>query len=186
MRITGGEVKGRRLVSLKGLHIRPSSDKVREAIFNIIGQDITGFKVLDLFAGTGSLGLEALSRGASRALFIDNLQQSVSLIKKNLKVCGYESSGSILKKDLTRGLPGKYALMKKKYDLVFFDPPYGKDLIPPLVRELIEREILAPSSRVVAESSKNDILPNIWGKLQLTTKRIYGESKITIYHYGGN
>ena len=186
MRITGGQVKGRRLASLKGLDIRPSSDKVREAIFDIIGQEITVFQVLDLFAGTGSLGLEALSRGASRALFIDNSQQSVGLIKKNLILCGYESSGSILKKDLTRGLPWKYSLMKKKYNLVFFDPPYGKDLIPPLLRELIEREILAPSSCVVAESSKVDILPATLGKLQLVTTRIYGETKIGIYHYGGN
>ncbi len=82
MRITGGQGKGRLLGSLKGLKIRPSSDRVKEAIFNLIGHDVAGFKVLDLFAGTGSLGLEALSRGASWALFIDNSQQSIKLIKK--------------------------------------------------------------------------------------------------------
>jgi 16S rRNA (guanine966-N2)-methyltransferase len=84
MRITGGEVRGRRLESPKGMAIRPTSDRVREAIFNIIGQDLSGLNVLDLFAGTGSLGIEALSRGALHALFVDNSQKSINLIKKNL------------------------------------------------------------------------------------------------------
>ena len=97
MRITGGQTKGRLLAPLKDIQIRPSSDKVRESIFNIIGQDITDQKVLDLFAGTGSLGIEALSRGAIGALFIDNSPQCIKLIEKNLKLCGYEPSGCALR-----------------------------------------------------------------------------------------
>lgn len=184
MRITGGQIKGRLLAPLKDSKIRPSSDKVRESIFNIIGQDITDRKVLDLFAGTGSLGIEALSRGAIGALFIDNSPQCIKLIKKNLELCGYEPSGCVLRKDLTRGLPWKHSLMKKTFDLVFIDPPYGKSFIPPILSELSDREILAPHSLVVAESSKNDKLAVTFGRLHLTDIRTYGDTEINIYRYG--
>ena len=182
MRITGGQAKGRLLASLRGWNIRPTSDRVREAIFNLIGQDVTGFKVLDLFAGTGCLGIEALSRGALWALFIDNSLQSIKLVKKNLALCGFESLGSILKRDLARGLPWKHPLMKKKFDVVFIDPPYEKKIIPPLLKELSERDMLASPAIAVAESSKADTLPGALGKLQQVNSRIYGETKISIYH----
>ncbi len=184
MRITGGQVKGRLLASLKGWNIRPTSDRVREAIFNLIGQDVSGFKVLDLFAGTGCLGIEALSRGASRALFIDNSIQSIRLIKKNLARCGYESLGSVLKKDLTKGLPRKHLLIKQKFDLIFLDPPYEKRMIPPLLGELSDRDLLASPSIAVAESFKTEILPEVLGRLQMVSFRTYGETKISIYHSG--
>ena len=100
MRITGGRSKSRRLSAVKGLNIRPSSDKIRETIFNLIGQDTGGLEVLDLFAGTGSLGIEALSRGASRAVFIDKSKSSIKIIQRNLQLCGFEKSGFILKRDL--------------------------------------------------------------------------------------
>jgi len=183
LRITGGHIRGRRLASLKGLNIRPSSDKIRETIFNLIGQDMTGLRILDLFAGTGSLGLEALSRGASEALFIDYLPQSIKLIKKNLILCGYEDSGIILKKDLTRGLPWSVSPERKKMNLVFLDPPYGKELIMPLLRELGSREILSSPSIVVTESSKSDETPRLSGKFQMEMSKIYGETKLDVFHY---
>ena len=91
LRITGGELKGRRLSPFRGPRIRPTSDKVREAIFSLIGQDVQGVRVLDLFAGTGSLGIEALSRGASWVHFVDNSLHSIELIRRNLSLCGYEN-----------------------------------------------------------------------------------------------
>ena len=182
MRITGGHAKGRRLASLKGLSIRPTSDKVREAIFNLIGQNMAGLTVLDLFAGTGSLGLEALSRGASQVLFIDNAIQSIRLIKKNLKLCGYEAAGRVLKKDLNKGLPWKVPL-KKKYDLVFLDPPYGKGFLSPILRELTEKKIPAVPAVVIAESSKIDDLPPSMERMDRVDTRLYGETKVVIYHY---
>lgn len=184
MRITGGQARGRLLASLKGWNIRPTSDRVREAIFNLIGQDVTGFNVLDLFTGTGCLGIEALSRGALWALFIDSSLQSIKLIKKNLALCGFEPLGFVLKKDLTKGLPWKHSFMKKKFDLIFIDPPYEKKIIPYLLMELCERDILASPSIVVAEFSKADTLPSALGKLHLANSRTYGETKISIYHYG--
>ena len=182
MRITGGQAKGRLLASLRGWNIRPTSDKVREAVFNLIGQDVSGFKVLDLFAGTGCLGIEALSRGAARTLFIDNSNQSIKLIKKNLVRCGYESLGSVLKKDLTKGLPRKHPLLKEKFDLIFLDPPYEKKMIPPLLGELSDRDILASPTIAVTESLKTETLPEVLGRFQMVSVRTYGETKISIYH----
>ena len=102
MRITGGHLKGRLLASPKGMNIRPTSDQVREAIFSIIGQFLPEVKVLDLFAGTGSLGLETLSRGASYVVFIDNSPQSLKLIRKNVTLCGHQGTSVILNQDLRK------------------------------------------------------------------------------------
>lgn len=174
-------MKGRVLVSPKGLDIRPSSDRVREAIFSIIGQDLSGVKVLDLFAGTGSQGLEALSRGALRAVFIDNSQGSINLIKKNIALCRYQDSGAVLKTDLDKGIPGGHSLLKDLFDLVFIDPPYRKNFLPFLLKELSIKNVLSSGSRVVAESSKKEILPDFCGNLVMFDSRLYGDTKITIY-----
>ena len=183
MRITGGLVRGRVLSGPKGLLIRPTSDRVREAIFNILGQDLTGFNVLDLFSGTGSLGLEALSRGASRAVFVDKLRQSVNLTKKNIDVCGFLRSVVILRKDLTKGFPWEHPSLSGKFDLIFLDPPYRKDLIPPLLSEISSEEKLSAGARVVVESDKKEDLPFSFTDLEMETLRYYGDTMITIYKY---
>jgi len=184
MRVTGGRAKGRVLSSPRGMGIRPTSDRVREAVFSLIGQDMTGLRVLDLFAGTGSLGIEALSRGAQCALFVDNSKQSIKLIRKNLAFCGYEDAGFVHRKDLSRGLPWNHPLMKEKMDLVFIDPPYGKKMIEPVLKELSERPVLASPSVMIAESSKFETLPIMFGNIRRTNTRLYGETKIDIYYYG--
>ena len=181
MRITAGRAKGRQLAAFRGLDIRPTSDLVREAIFDLIGQDFSGAKVLDLFAGTGILGIEALSRGASWGLFIDDSAKSIKLIKRNLSRCGMDLSGITLRWDLTKGLPWKSSLLKQRIDLVFIDPPYRKGLIPPLLQELCDRKILATPSLVVAESSKTEMLPESVGELQIYKTKTYGETKICIF-----
>lgn len=181
MRITGGQVKGRILANPKGLNIRPTTDRVREAIFSIIGQDLSGLSVLDLFAGTGSLGLEALSRGALQALFIDNSPQSIKLIKKNLALCGFQDSGVILRRDLRREILLIRASERKLFDLVFLDPPYGENLIPSLLEDLATRDVLSSTSRVIAESSKTEGLPISVGNLHTIDMRLYGDTKISLY-----
>ncbi len=183
MRITGGLMRGRRLATLRGLNIRPTSDKVREAVFDLVGQDMTDIHTLDLFAGTGSFGIEALSRGASWALFIDNSPRSISLVKRNLMVCGCEASGTALQRDLTRPLNWTGALRGKGFGLVFIDPPYSKNLVPPVLEELSRRKILASPSTVVAETSKADELPVAIGNLRMIDKRTYGDTTITLYSY---
>lgn len=182
MRITGGNAKGRTLASIKGSRIRPSSDRVREAIFNLIGQEVEG-RALDLFAGTGALGIEALSRGAGKAIFVDRADRAVRLIKRNLQLCGYWELGVVYKKDLSRGLPSRPPWMEGRFDLVFLDPPYGKGLVPRILKDLDQGGILASSAMVVAESEKGETLPCSLGGLRSVVTRIYGRTKIDIYEY---
>jgi 16S rRNA (guanine966-N2)-methyltransferase len=185
MRITGGRLRGRRLASFKGLEIRPTSDRVREAIFDILGHYLTGEKVLDLFAGTGSLGIEALSRGAAWALFIDHSPKAVELIVRNLKLCGLEAQGVALRKDLLKGFPRTHRLLEEKMDLVFVDPPYRKGLILPVLEELSLLRILGSPANLVAQSELKEVLPPRVRDLQLVKSRVYGETRITIYRHEG-
>jgi 16S rRNA (guanine966-N2)-methyltransferase len=171
---------------LKGLRIRPTSDRVREAIFNIIGHDLKGVRILDLFPGTGSLGIEALSRGGEEALFIDRSPQALNLVEKNLGLCRCHPRGVIIKRDLRRGLPLSDRRMKEPFGLVFIDPPYGKGLIPPLLKEISESGVLSPPWTVVAESSASEIFPPSVGGLRLFAARVYGTTKINIYRNEDN
>ena len=183
MRITGGQLKGRLLISPKGLDIRPTSGQVREAIFNIIGQDLHGVKGLDLFAGTGILGLETLSRDASSVVFVDILPQSIKLIRKNLALCEDQDSGVIIRRDLRKGIRRIHILSKQVFDLVFLDPPYGKNFIPQILSELSTMDILSSRSRVTAESSKTEKLPVSFEGLEMADARSYGDTKISVYAY---
>jgi 16S rRNA (guanine966-N2)-methyltransferase len=185
MRITGGLAKGRLLLPLRNLNIRPTADRIRETIFNIIGQDLQGLNVLDLFAGTGSLGLEALSRGAKGALFIDKSEQAINLIRRNLIHCGFESLGAVSKRDLTKeGIPWHHPLIREGIDLAFLDPPYGSNAIPPLLEELSAKKGLLSRSLAVVESAKDAYLPDSFGGLKMVDCRVYGDTKLTIFAYG--
>jgi len=180
MKITGGQIRGRVLAAPKNLEIRPTSNKVREAIFNIIGQDLSGSRVLDMFSGTGLLGIEALSRGAVLADFVDNTKQSLALIKKNLALCGFEHSGKICKWDLSKGLPGNRPFLDATYDLVFLDPPYRSHLAPGLIEALSVSERLGPGALIVLETGKTAETRHVLS-LQLVETRIYGDTKLSIY-----
>jgi 16S rRNA (guanine966-N2)-methyltransferase len=181
MKVTGGRSRGKTLASLKGMDIRPTSSKVREAIFNILGHDMTGLRVLDLFAGTGILAIEALSRGAEGAIFIDKSEQSINIINKNLALCGYREFCRVFKRDLIKGSEFGFLSLKQIFDLVFIDPPYRKGIIPPVLTALSHCGILSGQALVVTESSKNDPLPERAENLLLTDTRTYGETKIDIY-----
>jgi len=185
MRITGGGERGRKLSLIKGVNIRPTSDRVRSSIFNILGQTLTGFSVLDLFAGTGSLGIESLSRGATRAVFVDNSREAISLIKKNLAICTYEKLSSVLKKHLPDGLNHLSSEGLNKFDIIFIDPPYGKGYIKPTIDKLYTNNLFHTSSTIVVETSTNDtdILPDYIRNLQLKLSRSYGMTLIGMYIY---
>jgi len=185
MRITGGRLRGRRLASFKGLEIRPTSDRVREAIFDLLGHHLAGEKVLDLFAGTGSLGIEALSRGAARALFIDRSPKARELIVKNLQLCGLESQAAVLLKDLSKGFPRKHRLLEEKMDLVFVDPPYRMGMLLPVLEELCSLGILGSPATLVAQSEQKEVLPPRVSSLEMVKSRIYGETRITLYRREG-
>jgi 16S rRNA (guanine966-N2)-methyltransferase len=184
MKITGGTSRGRSLTSLKGLDIRPTSSKVREAIFNLLGQDMSGIHVIDLFAGTGILGIEALSRGAVEAIFVDKSSQSISIINKNLTLCGYNDRCSVLKRDIAREVSFESLVRTSRINLAFIDPPYRKNIIPDVLKNLSINDVLAHQAVIVAESEKNDHIPEKVDNLILIDSRLYGETKINIYRNG--
>ena len=175
MRIVAGRWGGRRLSSPKGEATRPTSDRVREALFSILGGAVEGARVLDLFAGSGALGLEALSRGAAEATFVDSSAASVAAVRANLEAVGGEAE--VHRSDALRFLraaPGKV----RHYDLVLLDPPYR--LAERLGRELSETlpAVLAPSALVISESDRRAPLPL---ELPLTDERRYGDTLIRIH-----
>jgi 16S rRNA (guanine966-N2)-methyltransferase len=185
MRITGGAIRGRRLISMKGLNIRPTSDMVRSAIFNILGQTLNGFTTLDLFAGTGSLGIESLSRGSEKAVFVDNSRKALAILKKNLSVCEYESCAIVTRGELPKGLAHIKDFEDSRFDLIFIDPPYGKGYISPTLYKLVDEDLCANNSRVVVESSASadDPLPTNVHDLTLKLTRMYGSTLIGLYTY---
>jgi 16S rRNA (guanine966-N2)-methyltransferase len=183
MRITGGKVRGRLLAAVKGYAIRPTSDRVREAIFDLVGHQWDGKRVLDLFAGTGSLGLEALSRGASEVLFVDYSSHALKLLRKNIERCGFAQCSKIMRRDLRRAPPGTYPFGKDSFHLVFMDPPYRQNLIPPAAGRLVRFLHLSSGALLVAECSKNEILPSSMNPFVMSDARTYGDTKITIYTY---
>ena len=160
MRIIGGINKGRNLVGLgKGdpsAHLRPTSDRVRESIFNLIiggrfGNKLENCCTLDLFAGTGALGLEALSRGAKSVVFIDNGQHAIQLLKKNISICDVENKAKVIRADATKKLP---RLFKDNFDLVFIDPPYGKGLGQKALKILEKCELLNNETLIILEEGQ--------------------------------
>jgi len=156
---------------------------VREAIFSIIGQDMDSCKVLDLFAGTGCLGIEALSRNASKVLFIDSSPQAIQLIEKNLERCGCLNSAMVVKRNLSKPFEMESLPMKGPFDLVFMDPPYRKGFIPSLLCTLSAKRSLSPWAKVVTESSNMDPLPDRAENLKQWVSRFYGETRITVYSF---
>jgi len=180
MRVVGGAKKGRRLASFKGRSIRPTSDKVREAVFNILPRDFPFRKALDLFAGTGAMGIEALSRGAGYAVFVDNDQASIGIIRKNIETCGLGPASRVLKKD---ALDAVRFLSKKgeKFDLIFIDPPYESALVEKTLRLVDEEGLLNADGFLVAETSKRSpISPGLTG-LELVDERSYGDTLVYFF-----
>ncbi len=156
---------------------------VRSSIFNILGQTMTGLAILDLFAGTGSLGIESLSRGAKKAVFVDKSSRALAIIKKNLTICEYNALSMIIREELPNGLAHIQDLGCGQFNLVFIDPPYGKGYVKPTIYKLIECDLLAKNSIVVVESSieANDPLPSKVRNLQLKPTRSYGSTLIGLY-----
>jgi len=176
MRVITGLAKGRRLLTPKSSKIRPALDQVKEAIFNILF-DVTGLRVLDLFAGTGSMGIEALSRGAAFAIFIDDYVQAIELIKKNLERCGLSDRANVFK---SRVGPAIRRLERKgrSFDIIFVDPPYLKNLVNPTLEKLTTSALVSPSSIIIVEHHPKEPIKPIDG-LALTDTRHYGQTDVS-------
>ncbi|MDI6852344.1 MAG: 16S rRNA (guanine(966)-N(2))-methyltransferase RsmD [Deltaproteobacteria bacterium] len=179
MRIIAGSLKGRRLATVKG-RMRPTSDKVREAIFNILGPAVLEARVLDLFAGTGALGLEALSRGARAAVFVEDHPTSLAVLRQNVETLGLAAQVEILPLPVKAGLK-KLAARQAVFELAFLDPPYGSGLAAATLEDLARAGILSPSAWVVAEHSRREALPEAVETLKLREMRRYGDTRVALY-----
>jgi 16S rRNA (guanine(966)-N(2))-methyltransferase RsmD len=177
MKVIAGEKKGRKLNAPKGDLIRPTPDKVKGAIFNILQGKVENKVVIDLFAGSGALGIEALSRGAEKVFFGDFDKASVNLVKKNLEHLGYTDEAEVIFGDFKDVL----AEIKTKVDIVLLDPPYYKGFYGELLEALSESDIVTQSTIIVVERDTWNEIPEKDGKLKKTDSRKYGKTSIDIY-----
>jgi 16S rRNA (guanine966-N2)-methyltransferase len=183
VRIIAGAARGRKLLSPAGSRIRPTSDRVKEALFSIITgmlDSFPGISVLDIFAGTGNLGIEALSRGAARAVFIDNHHDSVALVKKNLQLSGFSERSRVLCKDAVAALK-TLDNSDGPFRLVFIDPPYHKDLAEKVLEYLSTSTLLDEAPVIVAELSSRDTIMKDFGRLYQFDRRTYGDTALVFY-----
>jgi len=186
LRIIAGAFRGRKLHAPKSNSIRPTADRVREAIFNILADAVIGARVLDLFAGTGALGLEALSRGAVQAVFIDQSSEAVRLIKDNVRACGVQHQTQVIHKPVLQALPLLPAkgLAPPPFDLVFMDPPYGTGLALQVLPRLLELSILAVRSLAVVEHRHTEKTPYAGCGWSKPTQRRYGDTAVSFFTCG--
>ncbi|RRK11609.1 16S rRNA (guanine(966)-N(2))-methyltransferase RsmD [Lactiplantibacillus garii] len=180
MRIVAGDFGGRRLKAVPGMQTRPTTDKVKEAVFNIIGPYFDGGRSLDMFAGSGGLSIEAVSRGIDHAVLIDRQYQAIKTIKDNVTVTKAVDRFEIIKGDAPRVLE-RLAAQKERFDLVFLDPPYAKQQIVKDVLRCDELGLLNPACRIVCETDTNAMLPAELPGFKLLRRQDYGITVITIY-----
>jgi 16S rRNA (guanine(966)-N(2))-methyltransferase RsmD len=178
MRIISGTSKGRKLVTPRSQFLRPTSDRVKESIFNILQDEIVGKVVLDLFAGTGNLGIEALSRGAKKTIFVEKGRQALRLIQRNLTQFGLEERSEILPKDANRAI----GILKQKgesFDLILMDPPYQKGLIQKTLMKLNSHQIYHKDSILVIEHNRREPLSTVMEGWNLIRQRRIGDTLIS-------
>lgn len=188
MRIISGWAKGRRLFTPPGRTqtIRPTSDRAREALFNILGSRCENSTVLDLFTGTGALGLEALSRGANEVVLVDFHRQALDLAKRNIEACKPHPEGTtvhVIRHDLRKGLPPALTngSVIKKFDLIFLDPPYSKGLSVKILESISNSKLYSDHTLIVVEERSSESLPDQCGQLTLTDQRTYGDTGFWLY-----
>ena len=179
MRIVGGALKGRRIVAPKGLDVRPTTDRVREALFNILAHmddapPLSGARVIDLFAGSGALGLEAASRGAAFVLFVDTAEKARAAIRANVMELGLAGKTKIWRRDATK--MGDAAPMRG-FDIAFLDPPYGKQLAERALASLRDGGWLARSALVVVEESARAVITLPEG-YEMRREKTYGDTRL--------
>lgn len=182
MRIIGGELKGKKLYSVNGTTTRPTSDRVREAIFNILAAQVRDAVVLDLFAGTGAFGLEAISRGAGFAVFVDAEREAMVVLKRNIQACRVEQKAKTVLWDIKKNL-NCLETMAPAFNLVFMDPPYHRNLIRSSLMNLLACRSLANGACIIIEHARKEPIPANQPMLQLTDQRRYGKTLVSFLAY---
>lgn len=177
MRVVAGKFGGRPLKTLDGQTTRPTTDKVKGAIFNMIGPFFDGGRVLDLFSGSGSLAIEAVSRGMDEAVLVERDRRAQAIIQENIKMTKSEQQFTLLKMDANRALEQ----LAGKFDLVLLDPPYVKEEIVKNIRILDERDLLSEDVMLVCETDKSVDLPEEIASFGIWKQKTYGISKVTVY-----
>jgi len=183
MRIISGTARGRRVKSLKGTGIRPTADRVKEAMFNILSLDPEGARVLDLFAGSGNLSLEALSRGAASVLLVESSRSAAELIQQNLTALGFLDRSSIWVKPVLSALR-QLASQQLKYHVILMDPPYEGAWVGRVLAAIDEGKLLAANGVVVAEHSRREAVAETYGSLALKDQRRYGDTHLSFFVSG--
>ena len=174
MRVITGSARGRRLKTPENFDIRPTTDNVKEALFNIIQFDIEGRRVLDLFAGTGQLGIEALSRGAREAVFVDKDREALKIVRENLKTCGLQAE--LRQEDAISALQ-----RKERFDLIFVDPPYDSGLYAPVLETIKTVDKLTDGGIIIVEARREQPLPDLAAPYGRRKEYRYGKIKIAVY-----
>jgi len=182
MRILGGTAKGRKLVAVKGKGIRPTRDAVKESIFSMIQGNVEAAVVLDLFAGTGNLGLEALSQGAKRAIFVEKERVPLRALMRNIDLCGFRDRADVISRDAEMALK----LLRRraeKLDLVFIDPPYGSGYVGKTLRFISAHDMVNDGGMVVVEHSSGEAPSDQSGRFSLRRQKRHGDTTITIFQW---
>ncbi len=181
MRIIAGSARGRILKSLKGRVMRPTMDRVRESVFGMLGDRVHGARFLDLYAGVGTVGLEAMSRGAAEATFIESHRPAGRVIEENARRCGFESRSRVIIADAGRGL----SVLRREgaqFDLVFVDPPYGSGELGGVMERLMQRpEMVAEGGLVLVQRSRHEDLAAKAGEFERMRSTRYGETVVDLY-----
>jgi 16S rRNA (guanine966-N2)-methyltransferase len=182
MRVIAGKYKSRTLRSLKGLKLRPTSDRLRQTLFNILGPTIEGATFVDLYAGTGAVGIEALSRGARHVIFVERHAPAAALVRRNLGSLGILAGAEVLEMDALRGIEHLEA-RRVHAQFIFVDPPYAADEeYENSLQALGESSIVAPDARVIVEHSRKREMPDRVGGLELLRLVELGDAALTFYH----
>jgi 16S rRNA (guanine(966)-N(2))-methyltransferase RsmD len=184
VRVISGKAGGLRLKTLDGLKTRPTADRIKESLFNIINLLVNKADVLDLFAGSGALGIESLSRGAKFTTFIDNNKESIAVIKSNLLHTGLEQQSEVYQTDFETGLK-KLKEANRKYNIIFLDPPYGKGLEFKAIEEITKHKLLKTDGVIILENEQKDDLPQEIAAMVKTDTRNYGRTSISFYKLKG-
>ena len=182
MRVISGLMKGRKLSTLPGSTVRPTADRVKEAMFSILGRKPVAANVLDLFAGSGALGIEAISRGARSVVFIDRSMKVKKFLSRNLDVCNITARATVVQWDIQKNL-NCLKTFPHPFDLIFMDPPYGQDLVAKTIGHLITSKCLSDEATIVAEHEPGLEIVPIDTTLTLSDTRRYGSNQLSFFLY---
>jgi 16S rRNA (guanine966-N2)-methyltransferase len=182
MRVIAGEARGRNLVAPKSMRVRPTADRVKEALFSMLISrlgELDGMRVLDVFAGTGNLGIEALSRGADCAVFVDSHRESAETIRKNLEITGFADRARVVVQEAAGALK-RLERGESPFHLIFLDPPYHQGHTESVLEILSGSALVDQGTTIVAEFSSKEKIPSSFGRLRETERRVYGDTAIAL------